>query len=143
MFHQFLELWIQVEKLSNMHLDRVQMSDVEIDHLLDTAANMETVISMGVANAPKKSSLPPTMVRYGFTRTPSGVILVEMNRILSNLRMQLLAINDGLHGLPANSLDVDSQMSLKCSSQLSFSISPDGLYGESVVRGMCGFKTMG
>lgn len=143
MFYQLLELWIQVERLSNMHLDRVQTSDVNIDHLLDIAANMETMISMSAANALKKSSIPPTMVRYGFTRTPPGVILVEMDRLLSNLRVQLLAIGNGSHELPARSLDLDSQMSLNCSSQLTFSLSPDGLYGESVIRRLCGFKTMG
>ncbi|KAL3778208.1 hypothetical protein ACHAW5_009610 [Stephanodiscus triporus] len=143
MFYQFLELWIQVEKLSNMHLNQVQTSDVNIDHLLDIAANMETMISMSAANALKKSSIPPTLVRYGFTRTPLGIILVEMDRLLSNLRVQLLAIGNGSHELPARSLDLDCQMSLNCSSQLTFSLSPDGLYGESVIRRLCGFKTMG
>jgi hypothetical protein len=142
-FHQFLELWVQVESLSGMHLDQVQSCDVNIDHLLEIAANVETKISMDAAQALEKSSLPHTMVRYGFTRTPPSVIIGEMKMILSNLRMQLLTINNGLHRLPAHSLDFDSQMSSKFSPQLSFSLSPDGLYAESVIRGMCAFKTMG
>jgi hypothetical protein len=136
-FHQFLELWMQVEKLSSVHLDLVN-----IDHLLEMAADIESKMSMDSAKALEKSSLPHTMVRYGFTKTPPIVIIGEMNMILTNLRMQLLAINNGLLRLPAQSLDFDSQMSLKFSPQLSFSLSPDGLYAESAIRGMCAFKTM-
>lgn len=143
LFHQFLELWIQVERLSSMHLDQGHSGDVNIDHLLEIATNMETKISMDAAETLEKSSLPHTMVRYGFTRTPPIVIVGEMKMILSNLRMQLLTINNGLLRLPAHSLDFDSQMSSKFSPQLSFSLSPDSLYAESVIRGMCAFKTMG
>mmetsp|Transcript_12833 Transcript_12833/g.27867 ORF Transcript_12833/g.27867 Transcript_12833/m.27867 type:complete len:667 (+) Transcript_12833:3-2003(+) len=140
MFHQFLELWSQVEKLSNMSLDNVDSCNVDIDHLLEAATDLEAMISKATDYAINQSSLPFTKIRYGFRRTPTGVVLAEVGAMLSILRVQLLAIKSGQ---PAHDLERGSQMSLTCSSQLAFALTPDGLYdSESILRGFCGFKTL-
>lgn len=139
-FYQFLELWMNVEKISSMSLDQVRTSAFNIDNLLDDAANLESMISMGAANAHSTSYLAPTLVRYDFTRTPLPVLLSEMEKILATLQKLLLAINSGQ---PVKCLDLDSHTLLKRSSQqLSFTLSPDGLYASSTIRSLCGYKAM-
>lgn len=140
MFYQFLELLINVEKISSMSLDQVRTSVVKIENLLADAVNLESMISMGAANARSTSYLAPTLVRYDFTRTPLPVLLSEIAKILATLQKQLLAIDSGQ---PVKCLDLDSHTLLKRSSQqLSFAISPDGLYATSTIRSLCGYKAM-
>lgn len=139
-YHQFLSLWAQVEKLSNMPLEEVESSNVDIDNLLGVSADLENMISKATDSALNKSPLPSAKIPYGFTRTPQAVVLTEVGLMLSVLRMQLLAIKNGQ---PAHELHLDTPMSLKCSSQLAFALMPGGLYdSESILRGFCGFKTM-
>jgi len=129
-----------VEKISSMSLDQVRTSAFNIDNLLDDAANLESMISMGAANAHSTSYLAPTLVRYDFTRTPLPVLLSEMEKTLATLQKLLLAINSGQ---PVKCLDLDSHTLLKRSSQqLSFTLSPDGLYASSTIRSLCGYKAM-
>jgi len=136
--HKFLQLHAQVEKLSNTPLDQI---DVDIDHLLDEATELEAILSKAVEDGTTRKSLPFVKIPYGFTRAPHDVVLAEVIRMLSFLRMQLLAINNGQ---PLQDLDPDSY-----SSRLAFALPPDGLYdsstlmgAESILRGFCGFKAM-
>lgn len=140
MFYQFLELWMNVENTSSMSLDQVRTSVGNIDNLLDNAANLDSMISMGADNAHSISYLAPTLVRYDFTRTPLPVLLSEMEIILSTLQKQLLAIDSGQ---PVKCLDLDLRTLIERSSQqLSFALSPDGLYASSTIRSLCGYKAM-
>jgi len=145
--HKFIQLHAEVEKLSNIPLDQVEMCNVDIDQLLDVATELEAIISKAEDSALNKSSLPFTKIPYGFTRTPRNVVIEEVVSMLSFLRMQLLAI---MNGQSAHDLDHDFHMSSKYSSQLAFALPPDGLYdsstpmgAESILRGFCGFKAMG
>ena len=54
--------------------------------------------------------------------------------MMTGLRMHLMAIKTG------KSLNYKSQMALSCPSQLSSSLKPDGLYADSLIRGLCGFE---
>lgn len=143
-FLKYLWLRNKVEQLAQMSLE--ESSNVDIDHLLDMATNLEMTISKIENNAPNNSSLSFAKVRYGFTRVPQSIVVEEVGAVLSNLRMQLLAIKSGQ---PAHDSHNDPHRSLKCSSRLAFALAPDGLYDsftsgdESVLRGFCGFRAMG
>jgi len=124
-YHQFLKLESQV--------DQLEETDVDIEHLLAVASDLEGQMS--------RYSCPPIQnpykIRYGFTRAEESVVLTEMGKILSNLRMKLLASKNG------QSFDHEESTP---SSQLDFAITPGGLYSsaptESILREFCGFKAM-
>ncbi|KAL7542612.1 hypothetical protein ACHAXR_011934 [Thalassiosira sp. AJA248-18] len=144
MIHKFLELHSQVEKLSGMPSDEAKTT-VDIQHLLDVASDLETETSKARGSAHNKSSLPFAKIPYGFTRTPWDVVLAEVREMLSLLRLQLLAIQNGQS---THYLDRETHTS----SKLAFALAPDGLFdsstpmgseGFSAMRGLCGFKAMG
>jgi len=135
--HKFLQLHAQVEKLSNMPFNHVEMCNV--DDLFDAATELEATLSKVEDRALNKSSLPFIKLPYGFTRTPRNVVIEELVSKLSSLRMRLLAIKNGQ---PVSDLDHNSR--------IAFALPPDGLYdsstpmgAESILRGFCGFKAMG
>eukprot|EP01083_Nonionella_stella_P058038 152106_1 len=57
MIHQFLELHAQVENLLKMPRDQIEMSNIDIDHLLDVATDLESITSEAEDRIRKKSSL--------------------------------------------------------------------------------------
>lgn len=133
-FHQLLDLEATVEDLSRMQPGELQMSDVDIDHLLELATDLEAMISTGSETRAHNATLPFTKVGYGFRRTPPNVVNAEVGNMMTGLRMHLMAIKTG------KSLNYKSQMALSCPSQLSSSLKPDGLYADSLIRGLCGFE---
>jgi len=145
MIHQFLELHAQVGTLVTMAEDQVEQANIDIDHLLDVAADLEMVVSKAEDSSSTKAPMTFAKIPYGFTRAPHNVVLAEVGAMLSFIRMQLLAIKDGQ---PADDLDNDSHLSIKGSSHLALAAASDGLFGsstpmgsESILRGFCEVQT--
>jgi hypothetical protein len=134
MFHRFLDLQATVEHLSQLQSERLQMSNVDIDRLLELANDLEATISEGSKTGVHNAALPFIKVVYGFRRTPRNVVNAEVGNMVSILRMQLLAIKTG------KPFHYKSQMALTCPSHLSPSLNPNGLYADSIIRGLCGFE---
>ncbi len=133
-FHQFLDLQATVEKLSQLQSEQLQISNVDIDHLLELANDLEATISEGSKNGVHNAALPFIKVLYGFRRTPINVVNAEVGNMVSILRMKLLAIKTG------KPFNYKSQMALTCPSHLFSSLKPNGLYADSIIRGLCGFE---
>lgn len=133
MFHQFLDLQAKVETLIQMQSEKLQSSDVNIDNLLEIATDLEAMISEGSETGCDDAALPLIKVVYNFRRTPLNVVKAEVRSCLSLLRMKLLARKTG------KPFTFKSQMALTCPSHLS-SLKPDGLYADSIIRGLCGFE---
>ena len=139
MYHKFIELYSEVEKLSNMPLDNVVSGTV--DDLLDVATHLQKMISTAKESTHGRTSLPFVKIDYGFTRTPRDVVLAEVGAKLSIIRLQLLAAK---HGQPAEVCDSQSS---KRSSHFTQGV---GLFDDpftgvesGILRGFCGFKAMG
>lgn len=124
MFYQFLGLQAKVENLSKTQLEPMQVSDVNIDHLLELATNMEAAVSDGSETRVHRATLPFTKIGYGFRRTPPNIVNAEVGNMLTTLRVQLLAIKSG------KPINYKPQMALTCPEKLSF------------IRGLCGFEPL-
>ena len=132
--HKFLELQAQVDKLSNMSLDQVESSGVNIDQLLGVVTELEATISK-IEDNPLKT---PTFykIRYGFTKVPRRVVFTEVGMMLSTIHSRLVAIKSGQPMIMSSS-----------SSQPNYVVAPGGLYdssplGAEAIRELCSFKTM-
>lgn len=123
-FHQFLDLQVKVGSLSKTQLEPMQVSDVDIEHFLELATNLEAVVSDGSETRVNRTTHPFTKVGYGFRMTPPNIVNAEVGNMLTTLRMQLLAIKSG------KPINYKSQMTLTCPEKLSF------------IRGLCGFEPL-
>ena len=135
--HRFLELNVEVEKLSEMTNDQLGASGVDIENLLDGTTDLESIISKAGENSLSSGSVLYAKIPYGFTRTPISVVIAEVGEMLSLIRMRLVAMKNGQ---PANELNGDSRKS----SKQTFATAPDALFGSSanILRGFCAFKAM-
>lgn len=133
MFHQFLDLQAKVETLTQIQSEKLQSSDVNIDNLLELATDLETMISEGSETRCDDAALPFIKVVYDLRRTPSNVVKAEVRSCLSLLCMEVLARKTG------RPFTFKSQMALTCPAQLT-SLKSDGLYADSIIRGLCGFE---
>ncbi|KAL7549274.1 hypothetical protein ACHAWF_012551 [Thalassiosira exigua] len=145
MVHAFLELHGQVEELSNISLDQVESNEVDIEDLLDKAADLMAVISKAKDCGHSESTLAFAKMRYGFTKVPKAVVLAKMDEMLYVLSMKLMSIKNRQ---PLRDLDCGNQLTTKCSSELVYTLSPGGLFdssnsigADSILQGFYGHKT--
>jgi len=133
--YDFLLLSKKVQKLSLLSSEDLEIRRDEIQQMINQASTLQQFLFE--RHDTVREETPLVKIPFEVKLTPRHVYLVEVYRMLTNFRIQLLASEDGT-----------PHKSKGCSSELVFALNADGLFGNgdgngdsgcSILRGMSGF----
>ena len=130
--YDFLLLSKKVQELSLLSSEELEIRRYEIEQMINWASTLQQLLSEHRDDTSKEQTLL-VKIPFELKLTPRYVYLAEVCRMLTDLRIQLLAFMDGT-----------PHKSNGCPSELVFASNTDGLFGNadsgcSILRGMSGF----